>query len=98
MTRADIESIEKQDIRRRYAGKQAPWVNRKNLTAARVMGGKPLMKLESERKLKEWLQTEQAAHYAAKGRIGKAKAKEPTKRKAHTPRSSSEFCLPLIGV
>ena len=55
------------------------------------------MKLESEQKLKEWLQTEQAAHYAAKGRIGKAKANEPTKRKAHTPRSS-EFCLPLIGV
>ena len=98
MTRAGIESIEKQDIRRCYAGKQAPWVNRKNLTVARVMGGKPLMKLESEQKLKEWLQTEQAAQYAAKGRIGKAKAKEPTKRKAHTPRSSSEFCLPLIGV
>ena len=98
MTRADIESIEKQDIRRRYAGKQAPWVNRKNLTAARVMGGKPLMKLESEQKLKEWLLREKAAHNAAKGRIDKAKAKEPTKRKAHTPHSSSEFCLPFIGV
>ena len=48
MTRADIESIEKQDIRRRYAGKQAARANRKNLTAARVMSGKPLMKLESE--------------------------------------------------
>ena len=67
-------------------------MNRKNLTAARVMGGKPLMKLESEQKLKEWLQAEQAAYYAAKGRIGKAKAKEPTKRKAHMPHSSSEFC------
>ena len=67
MTRADIESIEKQDIRRRYAGKQARWVNRKNITVARVMGGKPLMKLESEQKLKEWLQTEQAAHYATRG-------------------------------
>ena len=98
MTRAGIESIEKQDIRRCYAGKQAPWVDRKNLTAARVMGVKPLMKLGSEQNLKEWLQTEQAAHYAAKGRIGKAKAKGPTKRKEHTPHSSSEFCLPLIGV
>ena len=73
-------------------------MNRENLTAVRVIGGKLLMKLESEQKLIEWPQTEQAAHYAAKGRIGKAKAKEPTKRKAHTPRSSSEFCLPLIGV
>ena len=98
MTRADIESIEKQDIRRRYVGKQAPWVNRKSLTAARVMGGQPLTKRESEQKLKEWLQTEQAAHYAAKRRIGKAKAKEPTEHNSHTPRSSSEFFLPLIGV
>ena len=62
------------------------------------MGGKPLVKLESEQKLRGWLQTEQAAHYAAKGRIGKAKAKEPTKRKAHTPRSFFEFCLLLMGV
>ena len=38
-------------------------MNRKNLTAARVMGGKPLMKLESEQKLKEWLQTEKAAQF-----------------------------------
>ena len=98
LTRADVESIEKQDIRRRYASKQAPRANCKNLTAARVMSGKPLMKLESEQKLKEWLQTEKVAHNAAKGRIDKAKAKEPTKRKAHTPHSSSEFCLPLIGV
>ena len=98
MTKADIESIEKQDIRRRNADKQAPRANSRNLTAARVMGGTPLMKLESEQKLKEWLQTERAAHNAAKGRIDKAKAKEPTKRKAHTPRSSSEICLPLIGV
>ena len=48
MTRAGIESIEKQDIRRRYAGKQAPRANRKKLTAATVMDGKGLMKLESE--------------------------------------------------
>ena len=73
-------------------------MNRKNLTTARVMGGKPLMELESEQKLKEWLQTEKAAHNATRGRIDKAKTKEPTKRKAHYPHSSSEFCLPLIGV
>ena len=48
MTRADIESIKKQDIRHRYAGKQAPRANRKKLTAATVMDGKGLMKLESE--------------------------------------------------
>ena len=48
MTRADIESIEKQDIRRRYAGKKAPWANRKKLTAATVMDGKGLMELEIE--------------------------------------------------
>ena len=52
MTRADIESIEKKDIRRRYAYKQALRVNRKKLSAAQVMGGKPLIELESEQKLK----------------------------------------------
>jgi len=45
MTRADIESIEKQDIRRRYAGKQAPRASRKKLTAAVVVGGQEIMKL-----------------------------------------------------
>ena len=60
MTKADIESIEKQDIRRRNADKQAR-ANCKNLTATRVMSNKPLMELESEQKLKEWLQTEKAA-------------------------------------
>ena len=48
MTRADIESIEKQDIRRRYAGKQAPRVNRKRLTATMVIDGKELMKMGRE--------------------------------------------------
>ena len=48
MIRANIESIEKQDIRHRYAGKQAPRANRKKLTATTVMDGKELMKLESE--------------------------------------------------
>ena len=98
MTRAGIESTEKQDIRRRYVGKQTPWANHRKLSAAQVMGGKPLMKLESEQKLKEFLQAEKAAHNAAKGRIGKAKAKEPAKRKAHAPPSSSEFCVQLIGM
>jgi len=77
MTRADIESIEKQDIRRRYAGKQAPRANRKKLTATTVMDGKGLMKLESEQQEKELLQ----AVRSAGGGEGKAKAKEPTKRK-----------------
>ena len=48
MTRADIESIEEQDILHRYAGKRAPRANRKKLTATTVMDGKGLMKLESE--------------------------------------------------
>ena len=48
MTRADIESIEEQDILHRYAGKRAPQANRKKLTATTVMDGKGLMKLESE--------------------------------------------------
>ena len=39
MTRADIESIEKQDIRRRYAGKKAPRANRKKLTAKSATRG-----------------------------------------------------------
>ena len=48
MTRADIESIEKQDIQHRYSGKRTPRVNRKKLTAITAMDGKGLMKLESE--------------------------------------------------
>ena len=97
ITRADIESIEKQDIRRRYAGKQAPRASRRKLTAAVVVGGKEIMKLESEHDEKERLQVEKAARNAMKGKKGKAKAEVPTKRKAHTPRTPSEFCLPLIG-
>ena len=97
MTRADIESIEKQDIRHRYAGKQAPRASCKKLTAAVVVGGKEIMKLESEHDEKEWLQVEKAARNAMKGKKGKAKAEVPTERKAHTPRTPSEFCLPFIG-
>ena len=89
MTRADMESIERQDIRRHYAGKQAPRANRKKLTAIPVMDSKGLMKLESEQQEKE---TGGVARGAAKGKRGKAKTKEPTKQKAHTPFSSSEFC------
>ena len=95
MTRADIESIEKQDIRRCYAAKQAPRANRKRLAATTVMDGKGLMELESEQQEKELLQ---AVRSAGRGKKGKAKAKEPTKRKVFTFLSSSEFCLPLIGV
>ena len=95
MTRADTEFTERQDIRRRYVGKQSPRESRKRFTAAVVMGGKELMELESE---KERPAVEEVAHNAMKGKKSKAKAKEPTKRKAHTPGTSSEFCLPLIGV
>ena len=56
------------------------------------------MKLESEHNEKERLVVEKAACNAVKGKKGKAKAKEPTKRKAHTPGTSSEFCLSHIGV
>ena len=55
------------------------------------------MKLESEHDEKERVQVEKAARIAMKGEKGKAKAEVPTKRKAHTPRTPSEFCLPLIG-
>ena len=71
MTRADIESIEKQDIRRRYAGKQAPRASLKKLTAAAVVGGKGIMKLESEHDEKGRLQVEKAACNAMKGEKGK---------------------------
>ena len=64
MTRANIESIEKQDIRHRYAGKQAPRANRKKLTAALVMDGKGLMKLKSKQQEKELLE---AVHSAGGG-------------------------------
>ena len=49
MTRADTEFTERQDIRRRYVGKQSPRASRKKFTAAAVMGGKELMELESEK-------------------------------------------------
>ena len=62
-----------------------------------VVGGKEIMKLESEHDEKERVQVEKAARIAMKGEKGKAKAEVPTKRKAHAPRNPSEFCLPLIG-
>ena len=56
------------------------------------------MKLESEHNEKEWLVVEKAVCNAIKGEKSKAKAKEPTKPKAHTPGTSSEFFLLLMSV
>ena len=98
MTRAGIESTDEQDIRCRYVGKQAPWASRKKLTGMVAIGGKELVKLESEHSEKERLEVERVVRNVMKGKKGKAKAKEPTKPKAHTTGTSSEFCLPLIGV
>ena len=95
MLSADTESIEKQDIRRRYIGKQAPRPNSKKLTAALVIDGMGLMKLESEQRKNELLQ---AVCSAGRMGNGKAKVKEPTKRTLYTLLGSSEFFLPLIGV
>ena len=53
MTRVDIESTEKQDIQCHYVGRQVPQASRKKLTGAVVIGGKGLMKLESEHSEKE---------------------------------------------
>ena len=63
-----------------------------------VIGVKGLMKLESEHSEKERLEVEKVVRNAMKGKKGKAKAKEPTKPKAHTPGTSPEFCLLLIGI
>ena len=60
-----------------------------------VMDGKGLMKLESEQQEKELLQ---AVRTAGGEKKGKAKAKEPTKRKVYTLLGSSECFLPLIWV
>ena len=60
-----------------------------------VMDGKGLMKLESEQQEKELLQ---AVRIAGGEKKGKAKAKEPTKRKVYTLLGSSECFLPLIWV
>ena len=76
-TRVNIESIEKQGIRYRYAGRQAPRASRQRLAAALVVDGKELVKRESDQK-------EKAAHNAAKRQKGKANAKEPTKQGSHT--------------
>ena len=73
-------------------------MNRKKLTAALVMDGNGLLKLDSEQQETELLQAEKVALNAVKGKKGKAKAKEPVGRKTHTSHSSSGFCLPLIGV
>ena len=62
------------------------------------MGGKELMKLESEYREEEWLVVEKAACNAMKGKKSKAKAKEPTKPKAHTPGTTFEFCFSLMDV
>ena len=62
------------------------------------MDGKELMKPESEHNENERLKVEKVARNAMKGKKRKAKAKEPTKQKAHTPGTSSEFCLSLVGV
>ena len=62
------------------------------------MGGEELMKLESKHYEKECLVVEKAMYNAMKGEKSKAKAKEPTKLKAHTPSASSEFCLSLMDV
>ena len=62
------------------------------------MSGKELMKLESEHNEKEWLVVEKTACNAMKGKKRKAKAKEPTEPKGHTPGTSSEFCLSLMDV
>ena len=70
----------------------------KKLTAALEADGKELMKPESEQTEKERRQAEKVAQSAVKGGKGKAKAKEPAKRKANSPLGSSEFRLPLIGV
>ena len=98
MTRADIESTEKQDIRCRYVGKQAPRASCKKLTGAVAIGGKEFMELESEYSGKERLEVEKVVRNAMKGKKGKTKAKEPTKPKVHTPGTSSEFFLPVIVV
>ena len=85
MARADIESTEKQDIRCRYIGKQAPRASRKKLTGAVVIGGREPMELESEHSEKARLEVEKIVRNDMKGGKGKAKAKKPTKPKAHTP-------------
>ena len=93
MTRAEIESTEKQDIRCRYVGKQAPRASRKRFAAAVVVDGRELVEPEGEHNEKERLEVEKVACNALKGKEGKAKAKEPAKRKARTPGTSSKFCL-----
>ena len=55
------------------------------------------MKLESRHSEKVRLEVEKVVRNAMKGKKGKAKAKEPTKPKAHTSGTSTEFCLLLIG-
>ena len=70
MTRADIEPIGKQDIRRRYVGKQAPRTSQKKLSAALVVGGRELMKLESGHNEKERLLLQAEKGEMAKRRQG----------------------------
>ena len=56
------------------------------------------MKLESKHYEKEWLMAEKAVYNAMKSGGRKAEAEEPIKPKAHTPSTSSKFCLSLTDV
>ena len=84
MTRADIESTEKQDIRCRYVGKQAPWASRKKLTGMVAIGGKELVKLESEHSEKERLEVEKVVRNTVKGKKVKRRQRSLQNRR-HIP-------------
>ena len=58
---------------------------RKQLTAAVVVGGKEVMKLESEHNEKERLQGKESSVQCYEGEKRQAKAEGPIKRGAHTP-------------
>ena len=66
LTQADLERIEKQDLRREYSGKTAPKVNRRVLDRAQVVTGATILKREKEEQLRDQQLKEKAQQAAAR--------------------------------
>jgi hypothetical protein len=57
----EIAEIEREDLRKQYAGKKAPKVSRKKLTSALTIDGATIIKMEREAEQKELQLQEKAA-------------------------------------
>ncbi|CCX34165.1 Similar to putative transposase [Phaeosphaeria nodorum]; acc. no. CAD32687 [Pyronema omphalodes CBS 100304] len=86
-TRAQIAEVEMQDIRRAYAGKTAPKVNRKKLTSVLVIDGLAIIGMEKEAEEKECKAT---LKREAKVQRGISKGKEKAHHRSSTRIAAQE--------